>query len=171
MEFQLSFQDHVPFVHDKSVIIVADRIDLKSNIGSLFRMADALGVKELLFFHESFDMNEQKIARIARSCNNYVPYTLCSDIQGLISKLPENAIIYALEWTNKSENIYKYGFESNAAPSVVIIGSERGGISDELLNLSHQSIHIPMSGNNSSMNVIMATAILVYEMIRQRLQA
>ena len=53
-------------------------------------------------------------------------------------------------------------------PVVVIMGSEDKGISRELSALASQKVSIPMSGNIASLNVSVATGIMLYEIVRQR---
>jgi 23S rRNA (guanosine2251-2'-O)-methyltransferase len=66
----------------------------------------------------------------------------------------------------------KEGDEAPAAklkgPVVLIMGSEEKGISRELIALSDQRVRIPVTGNIPSLNVSVASGILLYEIIRQR---
>jgi 23S rRNA (guanosine2251-2'-O)-methyltransferase len=55
-----------------------------------------------------------------------------------------------------------------SGPVVLIIGSEDKGISRELLSLADETVGIPMTGTISSLNVSVASGILMYEIIRQR---
>jgi 23S rRNA (guanosine2251-2'-O)-methyltransferase len=68
----------------------------------------------------------------------------------------------------------KTGVEAPVAPltgpSVLILGSEEKGISRELLALSDYQVRIPMTGNITSLNVSVASGILLYEIKRQRSQ-
>ena len=72
----------------------------------------------------------------------------------------------ALEITNNSISLNKYNFEKNEKYAFVI-GNEQKGVSQEALNLSDKSVHIDMYGNNSSMNVSVATGIAVNECLNK----
>ena len=65
--------------------------------------------------------------------------------------------------TNK--DIYYPDFTN---PTAIIIGSEEDGISPEYLKMSDYKAKIPMSGNIASLNVSVATSVIVYEALRQR---
>jgi tRNA G18 (ribose-2'-O)-methylase SpoU len=50
----------------------------------------------------------------------------------------------------------------------LVVGSEINGVSAEILNISNQIVHINMYGKNSSMNVVQATSIALYEIINNK---
>ena len=70
--------------------------------------------------------------------------------------------VIALEITEESVPLYKLKNDNNQH-TVLIVGSERHGITKELLDLSDEVYHIEMYGQNSSMNVVQATSIALYE--------
>jgi tRNA G18 (ribose-2'-O)-methylase SpoU len=73
-----------------------------------------------------------------------------------------------LEITNNSKPLGKFTFPKNKKIAL-IIGDENFGVSEAVLNLSEDIIHINMFGQNSSMNVVQATSITLYEISRQYL--
>jgi 23S rRNA (guanosine2251-2'-O)-methyltransferase len=73
-------------------------------------------------------------------------------------------VVACTEKTN--DNIYASNLNN---PLCIIMGSEEDGISDELLTISDQKVKIPMQGEIGSLNVSVATAIVLYETLRQRL--
>ncbi|MEP1094028.1 MAG: TrmH family RNA methyltransferase, partial [Cyclobacteriaceae bacterium] len=54
------------------------------------------------------------------------------------------------------------------SPSAIIMGSEEQGISEELISISNQTCKVPMTGNIESLNVSVATGMILYEATRQR---
>ena len=72
-------------------------------------------------------------------------------------------LISCTEKTNNS--IYE---EDYTVPTAIIMGSEEDGISSELLKISNSKVKIPIIGNIDSLNVSVATGIIIYETIRQR---
>ena len=53
-------------------------------------------------------------------------------------------------------------------PSIIVMGNEHRGISDELISICKKKIFIPMAGMVQSLNVSVATAVILYEALRQR---
>jgi len=77
-------------------------------------------------------------------------------------------LILALEITSKSKPIHTLAF-SKEKPIALVVGDENFGVSERILQLSQTVIHIDMFGQNSSMNVVQATNIALYEITKQLL--
>ncbi len=146
--------------------ILANNIEIAGNVGSLFRVADALGAEKLYLTGTTQTPPKYKIRKAARSADNHIPYIYEESAVAVIKQLKENAYtIVALEITASSENIRDFKL-AKQEKTCLIIGSENLGISPDLLALSDHHIHIPMYGKNSSMNVITSCAIAVHELIQ-----
>jgi 23S rRNA (guanosine2251-2'-O)-methyltransferase len=63
------------------------------------------------------------------------------------------------------DSMYKPDYSS---PTAVIMGSEEDGVSPELLKMCDARAKIPMNGKITSLNVSVATGVILYELIRQR---
>ena len=151
-----------------SITIVCDNVNNAPNIGSLFRIADAFGVKELIFCGDAIPLGK-RMKRTSRSTEKFVNYRLVSEIASVIQDLKKKDYqLIALELTDKSIPITKLSIEKNSAIAL-IIGNENFGVSEHVLKTVDQTIHIPMYGENSSMNVVQATAIALYEITNQLL--
>ncbi len=146
-----------------SISLLLDGVGDVRNIGMLFRLADAAWLKKIYTFGSKPDLNPKKLKRIARSTNRFIPHEHLSEVEA-VKALKEGADLIGLEITTAS--IPYRGLEVNR-PIVLVIGSEQRGISEELLALTDQCIHLPMYGINTSMNVAMATSIAVYELVEK----
>jgi len=146
--------------------ILANNIEIAGNVGSLFRVADALGVEKLYLTGTTQTPPKYKIRKAARSTENHIPYEYEESPIAVIEHLKSiGYTIVALEITARSKNIREFSL-TEKEKTCLIIGSENLGISEELLSLSDHHIHIPMYGKNSSMNVITSCAIAVHELIQ-----
>ena len=148
------------------ITLVCDSVTNAPNIGSLFRMADAFGIEKLVLCGENIKLG-RKISKTSRATEKVVNFDICEDALGLVKQLKENNhYIISLEITDKSKPIHNIKFPKDIA-IVLVIGDENFGVSDAILNLSDAVIHIDMFGQNSSMNVVQATNIAVYEITKQ----
>jgi len=148
------------------IAIVADNIEIAGNVGSLFRVADALGVEKLYLTGTTQTPPKYKIRKAARSADNHIPYTYEKSAIAVIEQLKQDGhTIVALEITARSINIRDFTLNKNEK-TCLIIGSENLGISSDLLALADHHVHISMYGKNSSMNVITSCAIAVHELIK-----
>lgn len=145
------------------ITLVCDRIYFQQNIGSLFRISEAFGVEKIIFLGKDIPLNPRKINKTSRSTHLHVPYTVITETPDLISYLLENDYeIIALEITDTSKPLKEVHLPT-AKKIALVIGSEINGISDEILKIATQIVHIDMYGKNSSMNVVQAASISLYE--------
>lgn len=146
------------------ITLVCDHIYFQQNIGSLFRISEAFGVENIIFLGKDIPLTPRKINKTSRSTHLYVPHQIIEETSELITYLLENKFeIIALEITNNSKPLKEIIIPENKKIAV-LIGSEINGISDELLKISNQIVHINMFGKNSSMNVSHATSVVLYEL-------
>lgn len=163
---QLNHNDHQVKIKKYPVCFLAHDIDVPMNIGSLFRIADAFGIEKIYLIGTSAVPPNNKIKKISRSTEKYVSFSYDTSPLGLIKKLKsEKYIIISLEITSSSIDITELSI-SNNQKICLILGTEKFGVSQELLDLSDKTIHIPMLGRNSSMNVALACSIATFEIIK-----
>lgn len=146
------------------ITLVCDQIIFQPNIGSLFRIAEAFGVEKIIFIGKNIALTPRKISKTSRSTHLMVPYEVVETPELAVAHLQSNDYhIIALEVTDKSSSLRSAAITS-AKPIALIAGSEVSGISTQLLEAAQQTLHIDMYGTNSSMNVVQATAIALYEL-------
>jgi tRNA G18 (ribose-2'-O)-methylase SpoU len=167
-QFQLEHKDHQPAPITSPLSILLDDVNDPLNVGSLFRLADAMAINNMYLCGDTSTPPDAKIHKTSRNCENYIPYQHHNDATSLIRTLQDRSItLIALEITNQSIALSIEALStilSCGQSCCLIIGSEQKGISQPLLDSVDFSIHIPMLGNNSSMNVAMAAAIACFEL-------
>ena len=167
---QLTHRDHQTSNAKFPLSIIANDLTSPLNVGSLFRICDALGIKTLYLCGKTPTPPDTKINKTSRSTEKYVDYEYQANAEVLVTKLKKAGFfIVSLEITSSSININSDEFKtaiSSKNPVCLILGAENAGVSEPLLFLSDITVHIPMYGNNSSMNVISAASIACFEIIR-----
>ncbi|MBL1258931.1 MAG: hypothetical protein COB33_000150 [Thiotrichaceae bacterium] len=164
---QLSHSHHHAKNKNYSVCLLADDFDVPMNIGSLFRIADALGIEKIYLSGTSLVPPNSKIRKTSRATEKYVPFSYEKRPLDIIKKLKSDGyIIISLEITSSSIDISELSL-NGTEKICIILGSEKSGVSQELLNESDYTIHISMMGKNSSMNVATACSIAAYEITRR----
>lgn len=163
---QLSHRDHKPAGGKLPVSLLAQDVEDPANIGSLFRLADALGVDHLYLTGRSPAPPNPRLRRTARTTETHVAWTYAADPLPLVRSLKQRGIwVACLEITRTSVDIRRVTPPAKT-PILLILGAEHTGVSQALLDESAATAHIPMQGHNSSMNVAMACAIAVFELTR-----
>jgi tRNA G18 (ribose-2'-O)-methylase SpoU len=141
------------------------------NVGSAFRLADAAGLAGLLLGGTTPQPPHAKIAKTARSTVRSVPFSYGPDAVALLRQHKEDgAYLVALEITDQSQSLLEYQLPktvvSTTAEVILVAGAEDHGVPPELLALCDESVHLPMFGQNTSMNVAVALGAAVYLLLR-----
>jgi tRNA G18 (ribose-2'-O)-methylase SpoU len=152
------------------ITVLCENVSNAPNIGSLFRICDAFGVEKLVFSGEELPIPSRKMQKTSRATEKYVPYEIINDIHQYIKSVKKTHHIIAIEITEKSKALHQQKFNTNK-PIVIIIGDENFGVSEAILNQTSEIVHINMFGENSSMNVVQATNIALYEITKQLQEA
>ncbi|MFC4635995.1 TrmH family RNA methyltransferase [Dokdonia ponticola] len=159
---QLTHDHHQHKNVDHQIVLLCDHVKGPANIGAIFRLADAFQVSEIIFCGTSVDITSNRLKRTARNTQSLVRFHESESILKTLDQLhAESFTSVALEITTKSTPIQDFK-NKDLKNMVLIIGDENHGVSDAVLDTVHHTLHIPMYGANSSMNVAQATAIALY---------
>lgn len=144
-------------------VVIGIDIHTPENIASILRISEAAGCKQCIFVADENQIITSKISRIARSADKHmnVEFMTFEQLYDIKDQLPP---LCAIEITSQSISLYETNLDKNIA---LVIGSERHGLNENVLQLCDLAIHIPMYGINSSMNVSHALAIVLFEWRRQ----
>ncbi|MEE4376034.1 MAG: TrmH family RNA methyltransferase [Candidatus Competibacteraceae bacterium] len=166
-DLQLDHSAHRHTATKYPLCLLANDIDLPMNIGSLFRIADALGIEKIYLSGRSATPPNSKINRTARSTEKYVPYAYEQNALIIVTTLKQAGYtIVSLEITANSIELDRFSLAKDEKVCL-ILGAEKQGVGEQLLAVSDATIHIPMLGVNSSLNVATAGAIAAYAITRQ----
>ncbi|MFT4740055.1 MAG: tRNA G18 (ribose-2'-O)-methylase SpoU [Marivirga sp.] len=151
--------------HEVDITVVAENIRTPENLGMILRVAEAFGVRKIYFVGikgVNFTTKAKRAARNTHTLNNFE--FLDEGVALLRTMKKKDAEVVALEITSTSLAIDQAHFNFHK-PIVFLIGSEREGISEPLLQLADQAVHIKMYGSNSSINVTNALSIALHQLL------
>ena len=144
------------------IIFVLDNLEYEKNIGSAFRLADAFNIEKIIIISNKF-LDFKKLQKTARSCESKVSCTICENEESAlkeIEKLKYTPVCVEITTTSKPLREIDFALLDKVA---LIVGNEKYGISNFLLEKVPLSCHIEMYGQNSSMNVATSLAIVAYK--------
>ena len=148
-----------------NLYLILDDIRSMENVGSIFRTADAAGVKKIYLCGITPHPPRKEIDKAALGAVDFVEWEFVTDIKNLIAELKsENIKIIALEQDYRSVPYTKY-LIPNTNNLALIVGNEIKGIDEEILDLCDAIVEIPMHGQKNSLNVAVATGIILYKII------
>lgn len=145
--------------------------DIRSthNVGSIFRTADGAGVKKIYLSSitpapvDRFGRARADIAKVALGAEKSVAWESVRDVRVLIKeKKKEGFQIIAVEQDEKAIDYKKLKTKEKI---LIIMGEEVNGIGKDILHLCNKIIEIPMLGKKESLNVSVATGIVLYNLI------
>ena len=151
---------------DDKLIFAFDRIQDPGNMGTMLRLADWFGVKNILCSEDSVDVYNPKV--IQSSMGAFLRLTLhYGNLQNVLKKLKEKKSFTLLAASLEGVNLYQNKYSGR---NILILGNESSGISESLLSLADQQISIPnfstRNEKTESLNVALAAAIICSEIRR-----
>ena len=146
-------------------VLVLDSIRSLNNVGSVFRTADAFLAESIYLCGITGTPPHRDIHKTALGATETVDWEHKSSISELLQELKESGYtIISLEQTN--ESILLNSFKPVATRKYAfVLGNEVDGVSEEALALTDLCIEIPQYGTKHSLNVSVATGILVWDYI------
>lgn len=149
------------------LLLIADRITDVRNFGAITRTALCCGVHGIIIPQtETAALNADAVKSSAGALN-HIPICREKNLVQLIRQLKLQGIQVIASDMKGSKYVYEADLN---VPSAIIMGSEDEGIATELLRLSDEIVRIPMAGHFESLNVSVATGMILYEVMRQRMQ-
>jgi TrmH family RNA methyltransferase len=150
---------------DVPLIIIAEAIEKPGNLGAILRTADAAHVDAILLCDPRVDLWNPNVVRASRGAVFSVPVVECENASAL--EWLKSRKMRVLAATPSAEAIYSNVDLSQ--PIAVAVGTEDEGLSAFWLQHAELRVQIPMFGKVNSLNVSVSTALIVYEVVRQRL--
>ena len=149
---------------ENPLILILDEIEDPHNFGAILRSADAFSVDGIIIKNRNQVNVNSTVAKVSTGAINYIKVAMVSNLVSAINKLK-----YAGYWVYSSDGSAKddYSKLDYNGKTVVVMGSEGRGISRLVLDNSDFKIKIPMTGHVNSLNVSVATGIIL-AMIRSK---
>lgn len=143
------------------IYFILDNIIDTYNIGSLFRLADAIGATKVFICGNSEYPPSSRIHKAAVGTENWVSWEKRDTALEVIKELKDVQII-AVEQDKKAIS-YKLLPDKITFPCAIVVGNETTGISQEVLDMSDIIVELPMYGINTSFNVWGSAAVIAYK--------
>ena len=151
--------------HDLTVCM--EQVHKPHNVSAVIRTADAVGVHEVHAVWPSSRM--RTMASAAAGSNSWVQVKTHPTIADAVHQLKDQGMqILATHLSDKAVDFREIDY---TRPTCILMGQEKTGITQQALALADQDIIIPMIGMVQSLNVSVASALILYEAQRQRQNA
>jgi 23S rRNA (guanosine2251-2'-O)-methyltransferase len=163
-----NIEDVIPKLYEEGknpLVLVLDRITDVRNFGAIARTAECAGVDTILIPEQNAAAINADAIKTSAGALHKVTVCRTWNLKLALQFMKESGI-QLIGCTEKTQDdMYKPNYTT---PTAIIIGSEEDGVSPEFLKMCDARAKIPMNGKIASLNVSVATGVILYEAIRQR---
>ena len=163
-----NIEDVIPKLYEEGknpLVLVLDRITDVRNFGAIARTAECAGVDTILIPEQNAAAINADAIKTSAGALHKVTVCRTWNLKLALQFMKESGV-QLIGCTEKTQdNMYKADYTT---PTAIIIGSEEDGVSAEFLKMCDSRAKIPMNGKIASLNVSVATGVILYEALRQR---
>jgi len=158
----------IPMIYEEGktpLVLILDKVNDVRNFGAIARTAECAGVDAIIIPERGSAMINSDAVKTSAGALLKIPVHRSGNLKITISFLKESGL-QIISASEKAEE--KYYDPDYSQPTAIIMGSEESGVSGEYLKLSDKEVQIPIIGKIQSLNVSVATGIIIYEALKQR---
>lgn len=151
-------------LENPTLLLIAEGIEKPGNLGALLRIADAVGVDALITCDPNVDLFNPNVLRASAGAAFGVPYA-SAKVDEVLEFIRSHQLNIVGASPEAKEDLWSSDLKS---PCAIVVGSEAFGVSAKMQKACNTLISLPMKGIGDSLNVSVATAVTLYEAMRQR---
>lgn len=151
--------------YQEDILVILDNIQDPGNLGTIIRTVDSIGISQIILSKGTVDPYSPKVVRATMSGIFRVDMIETEDLSQTIGEIKKHNFKVIATSLATSKNMYDIQYHKTA----IIIGNEANGVSKEIMALADEKVKIPMLGKTESLNAAVATGIVLYEYVRQKL--
>lgn len=150
------------FAVEGNTFLLIDAVQDPGNLGTMIRTADAAGIDAVIVGTGSVDIYNPKVLRSAQGSHFHLPIFRGNLIEWIEKLQARNIPVYG----TALENGHLYTETEAASTFALVVGNEGNGVAAEILHKTDKNLFIPLFGKSESLNVAVATGILLYYLKR-----
>ena len=148
-----------------AIIVALDDIQDPGNLGTILRTVDSVGLTQILVSKGTADCYNPKVVRSTMGAIFRIKIIECEDLTKTLKEIRKHKFKLVVTSLQTDKSLYDINFDKK----VIVIGNEANGVSKDIQDLSDEKIKIPMIGKTESLNASVATGVVLYEYVRQKL--
>lgn len=155
-------------IKKNSITIILDNVLDTYNVGSIFRLADAVAAEQVIVCGATLTPPNSRIKKASINTWQWVSWQYAPSASVAITRLkrqaPSTAIV-AVEQDPRSQPYYQVKYEF---PLAIVVGNETFGVSKDVLDVADMIVELPMWGINKSLNVMVSCGIILYQIMKKQ---
>ena len=156
-------EDEIDYTQD--LIVMLDDIQDPGNLGTILRTIDSIGLKQIIVSKETADAFNPKVVRSTMGAIFRIKIIESENLIDTIKNIKKHHFKLIVTSLQTDNTIYDINYNKK----IIVIGNEGNGVSKEIQDMADEKIKIPMLGKTESLNASVATGIVLYEYVRQKL--
>ena len=152
--------------YTQEIIVALDGIQDPGNLGTILRTVDSIGLTQILVSKDTADSFNPKVVRSTMGAIFRVKVIECEDLEKTLKEIKKHKFEIVVTSLQTKNSIYDIDYNKK----VIVIGNEANGVQEKIQQLSDKKVKIPMLGKTESLNASVATGIILYEYVRQKLK-
>ena len=145
--------------YTQDIIVALDDIQDPGNLGTILRTVDSIGLSQILVSKGTADSYNPKVVRSTMGAIFRVKIIECEDLEKTLKEIKKHKF-----------EIVVTSLQTNYKKKVIVIGNEANGVEEKIQKLADKKVKIPMLGKTESLNASVATGIILYEYVRQKME-
>ena len=137
-----------------------DAVQDPGNLGTIVRTADAAGFDAVVLGTGTVDLYNDKVLRSMQGSHFHIP-VFQADLKDYLPTLKDKGVQVAVTALHRDSK--DYTILQGATDVAIVVGNEGQGVSDDVIDLADVVVTIPMFGKAESLNVAIASALLMYK--------
>ena len=146
-------------------ILALDGIQDPGNLGTILRTADSVNLKQIIVTKTTADSYNPKVVRSTMGAILRVKVIETDDLVATLKEIKKNKFKVVVTSLDTNDSVYDIEYNKK----VIVIGNEANGVSKEVQAIADNRVKIPMLGKTESLNASVATGIMLYEYVRQKI--
>ncbi|HEX9025633.1 MAG TPA: RNA methyltransferase [Clostridium sp.] len=153
-----------PLKPNGNFYLICDKLQDPGNLGTIIRTSHAAGVEGIILTKGTVDIYNEKTIRSTMGSIFYIPIHYDDDNLSLVKSLKEEGFNLVVTSLDTDKDFFDIDLRGKV---LLTVGNEGNGVSGEVLDIADTKVKIPMPGNAESLNVAIATSVIMYEKVRQ----
>ena len=147
------------------LLLILDSIQDTHNVGAILRSADCSGVDGIIITKNNSAPINETVVKTSAGASEHVKITLINNLAQTIDELKQKGFWIVGSYLEGAKDYTKVDYK---VPIALIVGNEEKGIRKLTADKCDHLVRIPMKGKIQSLNVSVATGVLLFEILRQR---
>lgn len=149
------------------VTIILDNVLDTYNVGSIFRLADAIAAERVILCGQTLTPPNTRIKKASINTTGWVTWEYAESAKTAIEQLRKDHPTIQIVAVEQDARSVPFHTAEYTFPLAIVVGHETTGVSKDVLDIADLIVEMPMWGINTSLNVMVSCGIILYEIMKQ----